>query len=186
MAKVHGARHDGKITPMDSMSKAKLRERLLSKRPHSSLGLAERLSELAESLRPKTLASFQPLGKEPQIQEFNSAIETSLRLVFPRVSGDSLVFAGGELVTGQLGMSEPTGEAVAEVDLILLPALAVDLLGNRLGRGRGFYDRALSDFPRIPKFAVVFDEEVLQELPTDPWDEKVNGVVTPKRIIKFD
>jgi 5-formyltetrahydrofolate cyclo-ligase len=80
---------------------------------------------------------------------------------------------------------EPTGSAIlsSALDLILVPALAADVLGNRLGKGKGFYDRWLEDVASKNIFAVVFDSEVLELVPSEPHDKKINGIVTPTRLI---
>ena len=171
---------------MNSMSKGQLRQIVLAARPKDSAGIESQLAKIVAELEPKTIASFQPLPSERQLQTFNMDAASKLQLVFPRISGSTLEFAAGSLRPGSLGVLEPSGESVSDIDLILVPALAVDLVGNRLGRGRGYYDRALSDFPNASKYAVVFDDEVFPTIPTDPWDEKVSGAVTPKRTIKFD
>lgn len=79
-------------------------------------------------------------------------------------------------------------EALAEADIILVPALAVDTLGNRIGQGGGWYDRALLHArPWSPKVAVLFDEEVsFSPLPVMAHDQKVQAIVTPSgyRILK--
>lgn len=79
---------------------------------------------------------------------------------------------------------EPTGEAVprASIDLMLVPALAIDSTGNRLGKGKGFYDRALRDFAATAA-AVIFDEELLELVPSEPHDMRVSMVVTPVRTL---
>ena len=76
--------------------------------------------------------------------------------------------------------------AIETVDLMLIPAAAVDRRGNRLGWGRGYFDRALASMTRRPAvFAVVFDHEVLEHLPTEPHDVPLTGVVTPRRTLLF-
>lgn len=91
----------------------------------------------------------------------------------------------GSLVPGALGIRRPTGPdlgaaAICEAALVLVPALAVDLRGVRLGRGGGWYDRSLPSIrPATVVLAVVRDEEVVDELPHEPHDVHVTGVVTP-------
>ena len=92
---------------------------------------------------------------------------------------------------GALGIDEPTGprlgpSAVAEADAILVPALAVDLLGHRLGRGGGHYDRTLALLARLrgteplpTRIAVIYDHELLDAVPFDELDQPVTAVVTP-------
>ena len=171
---------------MTSMDKNQLRAQLLAVRPHSSEGLTDMLLRLVQELKPNTLASFQPISGEPAMAAFNSRASALATVVYPRITGDDLVFAAGEFTVGAMGIREPSGDPTLDIDLILVPALAVDKSGMRLGRGRGFYDRALTKFPEVPKFAVIFESEFIDAVPADPWDVRVDGVVTPERIVKFD
>ena len=88
-----------------------------------------------------------------------------------------------DLTPARLGLLEPTGPrlgpaAIAEAEAILVPALAVDGAGRRLGQGGGCYDCALPDATgRV--IAVVADDEVLDEVPTEPHDLPVEAVLTP-------
>jgi 5-formyltetrahydrofolate cyclo-ligase len=134
------------------------------------------------------VASYQPIAGEPDLTEFNSWLQAMGKtLVLPRVIGENLEFATGDLVQGKFAILEPTGPSISlsDCDLILVPALAVDLLGVRLGKGKGFYDRALSAVRGVPKYAVVFDCEVLPELPKQDHDQPVTGAVTPSAIRHF-
>lgn len=133
-----------------AIEKEILREQLLAKRPHSSAGLTQHLLALIQKLNPATLATYSPLPTEPDVSEFNRLIANSLNLVFPKVIGEDLVFAAGELAPGKFSIEEPTGMAQEKIDLMLVPALAVDQNGNRLGKGKGYYDRYLHSrhFPR--------------------------------------
>jgi 5-formyltetrahydrofolate cyclo-ligase len=94
---------------------------------------------------------------------------------------------GEPLETRKFGVREPA-EAAAPVEpfLILVPALAVDLEGGRLGYGQGYYDRALSwRAKQGPVFAcgVAYDDQVLPNVPRDPWDYPLNAILTPTRFI---
>ena len=86
-------------------------------------------------------------------------------------------------------MPEPTGEllgpiAVNDVDLMVIPAAAVDTTGMRLGWGRGYFDKTIGSMERCPPvYAVVFDDELVAEVPRDVHDQPVTGVVTPTRIV---
>jgi 5-formyltetrahydrofolate cyclo-ligase len=71
-------------------------------------------------------------------------------------------------------------DAVARADLVLVPALAVDRGGVRLGRGGGSYDRALTRVgPGIPTIALLYDGELLDEVPADDHDQRVRLVARP-------
>ena len=91
------------------------------------------------------------------------------------------------MIAGKFGLSEPTGlqAEISAIDLVLVPALAVDLEGNRLGKGKGFYDRALLGPTQENLYAVVFDSEVLPQVPSEPHDQQVTGIITPTRAIRI-
>jgi len=72
----------------------------------------------------------------------------------------------------------------ASVDLVLVPALAVDDRGQRIGFGKGFYDRLLPRLPRALRVALIFDFERVPEVPVRPGDEPVDVVVTDARVIR--
>lgn len=169
---------------MNTSAKAQLRRELLSARPHSSVGLTEQLIKLIESRAPSKVASYSPIANEPDVSEFNNWLADEGLLLLPRIVGEELEFATGSLARGPMGIMEPDGPE-AMPDLLIVPAVAVDLRGNRLGRGRGFYDRALAKL-EVPAFAIVFESEVLDELPLEPHDRAVHGVVTPARTLIFD
>jgi 5-formyltetrahydrofolate cyclo-ligase len=71
-------------------------------------------------------------------------------------------------------------------DLLFVPALAVDLAGNRLGRGKGYFDREIENLSQVVIYAVVFDSEVLASVPVESHDKRVDGVVTQQRILKIN
>jgi 5-formyltetrahydrofolate cyclo-ligase len=136
-----------------------------------------------------TIAAFVGVRGEPPTLPLLDALRASgATILLPILRADMDLewaqYAGAEaLVDGRLGMREPAGpslgrSAVAAADLVLTPALAVDDHGRRLGQGGGSYDRSL---PRATGrvVAIVFDEEVLDEIPTEPHDRPVDGRLTP-------
>jgi len=91
-------------------------------------------------------------------------------------------------VTSELGVPEPAGDrlgpaALADAGLVIVPALAVDLAGNRLGRGAGYYDRALAAV-RSPRCALVFADELVEQVPHHDHDVPVELVVTEMGIFR--
>jgi 5-formyltetrahydrofolate cyclo-ligase len=89
-----------------------------------------------------------------------------------------------QLVPGPLGLLQPAGpllppDVLGDVDVVAAPALAVDLRGHRLGRGGGYFDRALADVEPSAAAAVVFDDEVLDEVPVEGHDRAVGAALTP-------
>ncbi len=169
---------------MDSNEKQQLRRQLSASRPQPSAGLTEQLVALVAQHAAKTVASYSPLPSEPDVTEFNSWAAGKLNLVLPRVSGHDLEFAEGKLREGAFGIAEPTGTAVpiAEIDLMIVPALAADMAGNRLGKGKGFYDRVLANYSG-KRIAVIFDSELIESVPSEPHDQQVQIIVTPLRTV---
>jgi 5-formyltetrahydrofolate cyclo-ligase len=96
-------------------------------------------------------------------------------------------YRSGGLTQGRWGLLEPVEpwlpeSALAQASMVLVPALAVDHHGVRLGRGRGFYDRSLAAQDRHARLiAIVRDEELLDELPSEPHDVRMTHVITPQR-----
>jgi len=92
------------------------------------------------------------------------------------------------LLSTALGIAEPEGErlgvgALSSVDFVIVPALAVDVEGNRLGRGAGYFDRALAD-AKAPLCALLFAGEIADALPHEQHDVPVNMVVTPTGVFR--
>lgn len=93
---------------------------------------------------------------------------------------------------GKYGILEPYPDcpelSAAEVDLILVPAVACDRTGYRLGYGGGYYDRlfASSDWSSIPTIGIVFDQDLLDQLPIDPWDQPLQAVCTEKGVFPIN
>ena len=118
-------------------------------------------------------------------------LERGVRVVFPRVAGPDLEFVPvtdpGELRAGHRGIGEPAGPAidVAEIDVMVVPGLAFDTDGMRLGRGGGHYDRTL---PRLRATAIrvafCFDFQVVPQVPKDAHDQHVDVIVTDQRVIR--
>lgn len=135
---------------------------------------------LAALLQEATrVASYVPLPSEP-------GLDPQQGWLLPIVLRDGdLDWAehDGSLAAAGFGLPEPTGPrlgvgAIATCDLVIVPALLVDRAGNRLGKGRGCYDRALVRATGLT-VALVGDDELVQALPTEPHDIPVHAVATP-------
>jgi 5-formyltetrahydrofolate cyclo-ligase len=152
--------------------------------------LAEHAGAVAAEVtaRPLVAAFVGTKGEPPTLPLLDAVLDHGLRVILPILRSDMYLdwgeYAGtASLEPARLGLLEPTGpalgqEAVAGAGLILAAALAVDRTGRRLGQGGGSYDRAL---PRASArvIAVVFDDEVLDAVPTEPHDRPVDGILTP-------
>ena len=122
------------------------------------------------------VAAYRPLRTEPGSVELLDALTArGTQVIVPLVLDDY------DLDWTPWPDGEPLGvDAVARADVVLVPALAVDENGMRLGRGRGCYDRALARVPAgVPVVAVLYDGELVDRVPAEPWDLAVNAAVTP-------
>lgn len=174
------------------MLRAKLSEAriTLAKDPNHPAGLAAELFALTKALEAKIIAAYLPFGTEPNIGGFVSGASAhGLKLIMPVSNPDGSlhwIHYAGVSAPGIFGFDEPTGEPaeLREAQLILIPASAVDRAGNRLGKGKGFYDIALAP-PEVnaPVAAVVYEPEVLNGLPVEDHDQPVDFIVTPFRTI---
>lgn len=112
------------------------------------------------------------------------------RFVLPLVVGDRLVlkeYTGPEsLVPGYRGIFEPSADAITvspeEIDFAVIPGVAFDRKCRRMGRGKGFYDRLLPQVGCM-KVGVGYDCQLLDGIPTDPWDVPLDAVVTPSEVV---
>ena len=177
-------------------AKIALRDRLLTARRRmdaatlasAAATLHDQILDLVRREHPATIAAYVPVGREPGRPELVSALAGTARLLLPVLlpDGDLDWAESGDLAPGPRGLVEPTGPrlgpgAVAQADLVLTPALAVDRRGIRMGRGGGSYDRALARCgPHTLIIALLHDGELLDEVPADPHDQPVHGAVTPR------
>jgi 5-formyltetrahydrofolate cyclo-ligase len=126
------------------------------------------------------IAAYEPLPTEPgSIELLAELAEAGYRVIVPLTLADRDL----DWVAWNPGIppGRPLGlTSIAAAGLLLVPAFAVDLTGNRLGRGGGSYDRALARVNAgTPVAALLYSEEVLAEVPVDAWDLPVTSVVTP-------
>lgn len=134
----------------------------------------------------KTILAYFSFRQEPDLKPL--FVNPSLRWGFPRCVGNELSWhlwqAGDHLETNQFGILEPLADSPTlephQVDLILLPSVACDVRGYRLGYGGGFYDRllALPEWSNKLTIGIVFEFTYLVELPIDEWDRSLTGVCT--------
>ena len=180
--------------------RAELRERrrtrTSSESESASAGFAENLSRLQQLTGARSLSCYLSMNNEPDTRAFvNRAEAEGIRVLLPVAREDGLLdwaLASESSVTeGLFGLPEPDGEllspmAINDVDLIIVPAAAVAHDGMRLGWGRGYFDKTLGSMEKCPPvYALIFDDEFLDEVPREVHDQAVDGVVTPTRIITF-
>jgi len=178
--------------------RADLRERrrirTASERQHADAALTQNLIALTTSLGSRSLAAYLSTPNEPGTRDFVAwACEHGIRVLLPvsRIDGllDWAPYDGGSEESDALGMPVPTSEllgpiAINEVDLIIVPAASVDRRGMRMGWGQGYFDKTLGSMESCPPvYAVIFDHELVDTVPSERHDQRVNGVVTPAGIV---
>jgi len=175
------------------MNKAQLRRQFLKQRQSLSQSIwREKSDQLCQQLKSlplfqssRTILAYFSLRREPDL---SSLFISSAGWGFPRCVGQDLAWhrwsIGDSLQTGPYGISEPEADSPllspSEVDLMLVPAVACDRGGYRLGYGGGYYDRLLADpiWAKIPTIGIIFDFAYVSLLPIDPWDIQLSLVCT--------
>ncbi|BBC33894.1 5-formyltetrahydrofolate cyclo-ligase [Streptomyces graminofaciens] len=167
--------------------------------------LAARALDLPELAHGRTVAAYVSVGSEPGTLALLNALRArGVRVLLPVLLADNDLDWGayegeGSLARvqhggGRMALLEPVGErlgpdAVTGADAVLLPGLAVDARGMRLGRGGGSYDRVLARLERAgadPALVVLlYDSEVVDRVPEEPHDRPVHAVVTPSGVRRF-
>jgi 5-formyltetrahydrofolate cyclo-ligase len=170
----------------------------------TAAALATRALELPELARAHTVAAYVSVGSEPGTFALLDALHArGVRVLLPVLMADNDLdwgaYAGADSLVrvqhgGKMALLEPAGErlgpeAVLGADAVLLPGLAVDARGMRLGRGGGSYDRVLARLERAgadPALVVLlYDTEVVQRVPEEAHDRPVHAVVTPSGVRRF-
>lgn len=170
----------------------------------SSAALAGRALRLPELAQARTVAAYVSVGTEPGTLALLDALRArGVRVLLPVLLPDNdldwAAYAGPDSLVrvrhgGKMALFEPTGpalgpEAVQQADAVLLPGLAVDARGMRLGRGGGSYDRVLARLEGAgadPALVVLlYDTEVVERVPEEAHDRPVHAVVTPSGVRRF-
>jgi 5-formyltetrahydrofolate cyclo-ligase len=180
-------------------AKASLRRRILAaraglspeQRAAAGRALRDAVLALPQAQMAGTVAAYYSIGSEPDTHGLVYALwKRGTYVLLPRLRPDmDLDWASYEgpdsLRAGPRGLTEPTEPsrgvpAVSRADLVIVPALAVDHRGMRLGRGGGSYDRALARVgPQVPTIALLYDAELVGEVPAAAHDQRVRLVACP-------
>lgn len=130
---------------------------------------------------------YYSLPDELPSHRFVEVWAQSKRIFLPRVKGDILEIApyGTLQVSDRFGIEEPVSDAVSPacIDLVIVPAVALDVHGSRLGRGKGYYDKLLPLCPRAYKIGVALDCQLVEQLPVEAHDFPLDAIVTASRQI---
>lgn len=175
----------------DSLSWESIREK--------SAQIGDRLFSLPEYQKAHTVMYFLNFGKEVQTLSFlPRSLEHGKRVVAPKTvhSERKMILSQildieEDLAPGMWNIPEPREDRLrpvpaGEVDFVLVPGVAFDEQGNRLGYGGGYYDRFFAELnPGVPLVAVTFETQVVPSVPVAPWDRRVDILVTEERILRF-
>ena len=184
---------------MSQLDKSALRREILQQRQSLSIlewqtlshSICDRLSTSALFQEAKTVLAYFSFRQEVDL---SALFNLDKNWAFPSCVGKSLVWhlwqPGDDLQVGRYGIKEPLSTATvispSAADLILVPTVACDRFGYRLGYGGGFYDRLLSQYSTIPNIGIVFDFAYLDRLPKDSWDVKLDSICSNYSLVSYN
>lgn len=164
-------------------------------------GLLERNPPLFDSWKGRGVALYRPMQGEPDCDVLASILRAlGAVIAYPRIVGTlqlQMEFRVADPTnpahweSSELGIRSPRGDlpelSGALLEMICLPGLAFDARGQRLGRGRGHYDRYLAHHAQQAcRVALCFEEDLLEELPVEDWDARVQVLATERRVVECD
>lgn len=156
----------------------------------ASKQIQKRLRKIDAYTNAKTVACYYSIGSEVKTQDIMQEILSEGKtLALPRVAGDGLVFCSikkfEDLEKGSFGIMEPKQNCteISIFDVILVPAIAMTRTGQRLGYGKGFYDRFLAD-KSLTSVSLVYSKLLVKNIPRSDDDVPIQWVVTEDEVIK--
>jgi 5-formyltetrahydrofolate cyclo-ligase len=144
------------------------------------------------------VALYSPTQNEVGTEEIlNNALSAERRVFYPRTGADGAcefigVTSSTDLCAGRYGIREPSGTERLSRDhcaglIVFVPGVAFDRMGNRLGRGKGWYDRMLASLEdKVTVVGLAYQFQIVEEVPTNAWDRRVHYIVTENHVIDCD
>ena len=173
------------------MEKKELRAQIKAlKKQHSKEQLMEqserimaKLEHHPDFIKADKIMLYSALPDEVQTQAFLEKWHLKKNIILPTVVGDDIIpvaySANTSFAVGDFNILEPQNEPYrGDFDLIVVPGVAFDRNGNRLGRGRGYYDRFLSQHLGVKRIGICFDFQLVDEVPAEPFDIRMDEVIS--------
>jgi len=176
---------------MIAMDKKELRTQIKTlKKQHSKESLLEqsrlilnKLENHKSFVEAKTVMLYSSLPDEVDTHDFLERWRNEKKIILPTVVGDDIVpvelSKETDFAVGDFNILEPQNEPYnGSYDLIIVPGVAFDRNGNRIGRGKGYYDRFLSKHIEVKRIGICFDFQLVDEVPTEPHDFVMDEVIS--------
>lgn len=158
----------------------------LEEKKRRSAPVMDKVAQLPQFRSARTVLLYWSMDDEVYTHEFVRQWYDKKRILLPCVDGDNLLlrqYTGPDSMQPgpQFGIPEPVGRLFTEldkIDMIVVPGVAFDRNRNRMGRGRGFYDRLLKSTPNATKVGVAFSFQLFDSIPVEPFDVPMDQVVS--------
>jgi len=145
--------------------------------------IVNRLFAIPQVQRANTIGIFKPMHNEIAI-EYMKAQMPWVSFAYPRGSEDLTFWTGATKFEKKEGYEEPSDGYEVLPDVVIAPGLCFDLKGNRIGRGKGCYDRLFSKYPKITRVGVCFDFQLTTSVPADEHDAPMDYVVSEYFVVE--
>jgi len=181
--------------------KQRVRQQLLHQRKqmnkeevkHKSLIIQKTLQQDTWFQDAKSILFYVSYGNEVSTHQLiKTFLEDHDKTILPRSQTKSctidpkIITSWDQLQKGSYGIMEPSVDAssfTGKLDLIIIPGVGFDQKGNRIGHGKGYYDRLIQHHPQAKLIGLAFDFQIIASIPTDPYDKKVHKIITETRSI---
>ena len=166
-------------TLIKTLKKQHTKEQLLEQ----SEQILAKLERHPDFIKAEKVMLYSALPDEVQTQAFLEKWHLKKTIILPTVVGDDIIPVefgkDTAFAVGDFNILEPQNEPyTGDFDLIVVPGVAFDRKGNRIGRGRGYYDRFLSKHLNVKRIGICFDFQLVDEVPTEPFDILMDEVVS--------
>ena len=147
-----------------------------------SAWIMSKLAEHPDFQHAEIVMLYASLPDEVQTLDFIEQWRSRKRIILPTVVGDDIIpvelTAGSGMVEGDFHILEPENNPYeGPLDLIVVPGMAFDRQGHRLGRGKGYYDRFLIKYPEVKTIGICFGFQLLDEVPAEPHDQLIDEII---------